>query len=208
MATAADKTEQQRIDATSHNLGRALHELWWLALVEGVVAVFFGIVAIFWPGLTLVALVYLFSAFILAWGIVEIVNGFLSIHRRDTWWLTLIFGLASLGVGIYLVRHPRVSFAAFIVIVGLTLIARGIFDVVGAFVDKRGVSHKGLTIIVGVAAVIAGIILLFQPAAGGVAFVWVLGLYALIYGALTIALAIEAKELASTDNHIANRRRT
>jgi uncharacterized membrane protein HdeD (DUF308 family) len=206
MATAADKTPQHT-DAASHTPGRAINELWWLALVEGVVAVFFGIVAIFWPGLTLVALVYLFSAFILAWGIVEIVHGFLSIHRRDTWWLTLIFGVASLGVGIYLVRHPRVTFAAFIVIVGLTLIARGIFDVVGAFIDKRGVSHRGLTIIVGVAAVIAGIILLFQPAAGGVAFVWVLGLYALIYGALTIALAIEAKELVSAEHYPTNDRR-
>jgi len=70
-------------------------ELWWLFLLQGVAAVFFGIAAIFWPQLTLVTLVFLFSAFILVWGIAEIINGFMSIKRRDTWWLSLIFGLAA-----------------------------------------------------------------------------------------------------------------
>lgn len=167
--------------------------LWWLLLLEGIVAVFFGIVAVFWPGITLVTLVYLFSAFILVWGISEIIHAFLSIRARDTWWLTLLFGIAGLGVGIYLVRHPHVSFAALILIIGLMLIGRGLLDLVGSFLGRRGDTHRVLSAIIGAAAVIAGIILLFQPASGGVAFVWILGLYALVYGALTVALAIELR---------------
>ena len=81
-----------------------------------------------------------------------------------------------------------------ILIIGLLLIGRGILDIVGAFLEKRGASHKVLMGIVGVAALGAGIIILFQPVAGGVAFVWVLGLYAFIYGSLTIALGIQARE--------------
>lgn len=169
-------------------------DLWWLFLLQGVVAVFFGIAAIFWPGLTLTALVYLFSAFILAWAIVEIIHGFLSIGRHGNWMLTLVFGIAGLAAGVYLVRHPQVSFTALILIIGLLLIGRGILDIVGIFLDKHGASHKVLMGIIGLAALGAGIIILFQPVAGGVAFVWVLGLYAFIYGALTIALSIQARE--------------
>lgn len=172
-------------------------DLWWLFLLQGIVAVFFGLAAIFWPGLTLTALVYLFSAFVLAWGIVEVIHGFLGIGRRNNWLLTIIFGIVGLGAGIYLVRHPQVSFTALILIIGLLLIGRGILDIVGIFLDKRGKSHKALMGIIGVAALGAGIIILFQPEAGGVAFVWVLGLYAFIYGALTIALAIQAREALS-----------
>jgi uncharacterized membrane protein HdeD (DUF308 family) len=168
-------------------------------LLQGIAAIFFGIVAVFWPGLTLVTLVYLFSAFVLAWGVVEVIHGFLSVRRSDTWWLTLLFGLVGLGAGIYLVRHPRVSFTALILIIGLVLIGRGLLDLTGAFLVRRGATHRILTLIIGAAALIAGIVLPFQPEAGGAAFVWVLGLYALVFGALTTALAIEARELMN--NH-------
>lgn len=197
---AAVKTGDRSADIIGAK--RGIDELWWLALLQGIVAVFFGLAAVFWPELTLVTLVYLFSAFVLAWGIVEIINGFLSIKRRDTWWLTLLFGLAGMGAGIYLVRHPNVSFTALILIIGLLLIARGLLDLVGAFMDKRGLTHRTLSVIVGAAALAAGIILLFQPENGGVAFVWVLGLYALIFGALTIALSIESREYWSDHNNV------
>ena len=183
------------------------NDLWWLHLLQGVAAIFFGIVAIFWPGLTLVTLVYIFSAFVLAWGIVEVIHGFLSIRRRDTWWLTLLFGLIVLGVGIYLVRHPQVSFTALVVIIGLVLIGRGLLDLIGAILDRHNVSRRTLTLIIGAAALIAGIILLFQPEAGGVAFVWILGLYALVFGALTTALAIEARDFANNHHPDSERRK-
>jgi uncharacterized membrane protein HdeD (DUF308 family) len=169
-------------------------ELWWLTLMQSVLAIFFGIAAIFWPGLTLITLVYLFSAFVLVWGIIEIVHALMSIGRRDTWWLTMIFGLLGLIVGVYLVRHPNVSFATFILLIGATLIVRGLFDVIGTFLDRRSATHRILMLIIGIAAVIAGIIVVMQPAVGGIAFVWVLGLYALVFGIVTFTIAIEARK--------------
>lgn len=189
----AVKTRDPQEEPRPLELKRAEESLWWLGLLQGVAAIFFGIVAIFWPGLTLATLVYLFSAFILAWGIVEVINGLLSVRRRDTWWLTLVFGVAGLSVGTYLVRHPGVSFTALILILGLVLIGRGLLDLMAAFIEPRGSSRRALMLIIGVVALIAGIILLFQPEAGGVAFVWILGLYALVFGSLITALAIETR---------------
>ncbi len=171
-----------------------INELWWLGLMQSVLAIFFGIAAIFWPGLTLLVLVYLFSAFVLAWGIIEIVHALMSIGQRDTWWLTLLFGLAGLIVGVYLVRHPDVSFATFILLIGLTFTVRGVLDIVGTFLDRRSTTHRALLLIAGIAAILAGIITLRQPVAGGVAFVWVLGLYALIFGAINFTIALEARQ--------------
>src|SRR5689334_1463553 len=116
---AAAKANQTPMHDVPEMVMRTEEDLWWLMLLQGVAAIFFGIVAVFWPGLTLVTLVYLFSAFILAWGVVEVIHGFLSVRRNDTWWLTLLFGLIGLGAGIYLVRHPHVSFTALILIIGL-----------------------------------------------------------------------------------------
>lgn len=172
---------------------RTVNDLWWLGVVQGTLAILFGIVAVFWPGLTLITLIYLFSAFILAVGIVEIINGLLSVGRRSTWWMTLVIGLIALGVGVFLVRNPQVSFGVFILIVGITLIARGLIDLVRVFVDRANPTRKALSVIVGVAALVAGIIILLQPEAGGVAFVWILGLYALILGPLIMAISFDMR---------------
>jgi uncharacterized membrane protein HdeD (DUF308 family) len=148
---------------------------------------------LFWPGLTLLTLVYLFTAFVIGLGFMEVMNGLMNIQRRSTWWVTLLVGLASLGVGVYLVRHLDVSFRTFILLIGLLLIARGILDIASSFVERATTPSRVLLILAGVAALIAGIVILFQPVAGGVAFVWVLGLFAMIYGALTLALSFELR---------------
>jgi uncharacterized membrane protein HdeD (DUF308 family) len=176
-------------------VSQTVSALWWLIMAQAVFAIFFGIAAIFWPGLTLLTLVYLFSAYILIWGLIEIVHGLMSIGRRGTWWLTLLFGIVGLGVGIYLIRHPRVSLATFILLIGLTLIVRGVLEVVATFLYPSTATQRGLTLLVGVLAVIAGIIILEEPVAGGVAFVWVLGLYSLIFGTLEFVLALEARNI-------------
>src|ERR1051325_6508271 len=112
--------------ANQSSVSSAVSELWWLGVLQGTVAVLFGIVAVFWPGLTLVTLVYLLSAFVIAVGLTETVMGLMSIKRRDTWWMTLLIGLIGLGAGIYLARHPDASFRTFILVVGISFIARGV----------------------------------------------------------------------------------
>jgi uncharacterized membrane protein HdeD (DUF308 family) len=188
MANAAREAERVSL--------RAINELWWMGALQGIFALFFGITALFWPALSLVTLVYLFSSFVLAIGIVEIVYAVLNIGMRSTWWMSLLVGLIALGAGTYLVRHPGVSFKTFILIIGLTFIARGLVDTFRIFMDKSRVTNKALLAIVSIASIAAGIVILLQPVSGGLAFVWILGLYAMIYGALMIAVSFELhKEL-------------
>lgn len=169
-------------------------EYWWVGMVQGIAALLFGVAAVFWPGLTLATLVYLFSAFVLAWGVISIVHGILSIKNSSTWWLTLIFGFVGTGVGLYLVRHPGVSFKTLILLIGFTLIFRGIVDIIAAFVDEHTATSRIIWLIAGSAAVLAGIVILNQPVAGGVAFVWILGLYSLVFGPLMIAMSLDMKK--------------
>lgn len=177
------------------NGNAAVADLWWVGVVEGVLALLFGIAALFWPGLTLLTLVYIFSAYVLVWAFFEIVFSLMSMRSSSTWWLSLIFGLFALGVGVYLVRHPGVTFATFILLIGFTFIARGIADIVGAFVGESASHSKVLSLIIGAAGLLAGIIVLKQPVAGGVAFVWVLGLYALILGPILLVSGLELRKL-------------
>ncbi|MDB5161181.1 MAG: hypothetical protein JWO96_561 [Candidatus Saccharibacteria bacterium] len=176
-------------DKTSDIVDTVAERFWWLGALQGILAIFFGITATVWPALTLVTLVYLFSAFILTVAIVEIIRGFTGIGRRAGWWMSLLTGF--IGIGIYLVRHPNVSFATFILVVGIGLIARGLIELVIAFSERMRSVYRVLNVIAGLAAIAAGIVILLQPVAGGLAFVWILGLYGLIIGAMSLAVALD-----------------
>lgn len=167
---------------------------WWVLTVQGIAAVLFGIAAVFWPGLTLVSFVYLFGLYLLVAGVVTVLGGLFSINKRGTWVLNVLLGLVLLGIGVYLLRHPATSFALLIILTGSALVVWGVVEVVVALA-KGGASATGKTIAVmaGVVAVLAGVLMFFQPAASGVAFVWVVGLFALINGPLWIALSLDVK---------------
>lgn len=167
---------------------------WWVLTVRGIAAILFGLAAVFWPGLTLVTLVYLFSALILVYGIVDIVEGLLNVGRGGMGWLlTLILGFLQVGVGVYLIRHTTIAFATLILLIGFTLIIRGVFEIIMAFFGDESATGRMLLIIGGIVTGLAGIIMLRQPAAAGVAFVWILGIYALITGPMLIAMSIDTK---------------
>lgn len=161
--------------------------------VRGVVAILFGLVALFWPGLTLVTLVYVFSAFLIVSGLVGFIMSIVTLRDNKYWIMDMLLALLELGIGVYLVRHIGVTLATFILLVGISFTVRGVIDMVRAFIDSSAAGHRVLTGLAGLVSLLAGLVVLRQPVAGGIAFVWVLGLYALITGPLMIALASEAR---------------
>jgi uncharacterized membrane protein HdeD (DUF308 family) len=168
---------------------RHLHEIWWLLMLRGIALVLFGVVAVLWPGLTLVALAVAFAAYLLIGGIVNIIDGVLGIGRRSLWFLTLVIGLAELGVAIWLLKNHYVL-GTFIAVVGLSLVILGILEIIAAFEPGEDAGRRFLTIVGGALALIAGFITLRYPVSSGFAFTWVLGLWGLVAGALQIAMCL------------------
>lgn len=178
----------------------SLKDMWGALAVRGMAAIAFGIAAVFWPQITLVTLVYLFGAYILVSGIVNLIVGLTNLKDENSIWtrvLVLLVALLEVGIGVYLLRHPLVTFATLILLIALALIIRGLFDIFTGIFGEGGASYRTLMVIGGLVAGAVGVILLFQPAASGVAFVWVLGLYALITGPLMVALAFDGKRAAT-----------
>lgn len=163
-------------------------ENWWALVLGGVATIIFGVAAVFWPGITLLVLLYLFSAYALVSGIVNVTAGLGTLGRVDSWFLPVVLGAFELGVGVYLLRHTAVKFTTFIVLIGFVLIARGVIEAVGAYYDARSsVKATAISYVSGIGALVAGIAILFAKQAEGVSFVWILGLYGIVVGTLRIA---------------------
>jgi uncharacterized membrane protein HdeD (DUF308 family) len=161
-----------------------------LMIFEGMISIIFGIAAVFWPKLTIVTLLYIFASYILVLGLINMMNGITQIKSNpSSWYLKLLVGVLELGVGVYLLRHPKVTFATFILLIGFSLIFNGLFRMVVSVSEKLPSTLKTMLIISGLLSLGVGVFVLFQPAASGIAFVWILGLFALINGPLIIAAA-------------------
>lgn len=162
-------------------------ENWWALVLGGVATIIFGVAAVFWPGLTLLVLLYLFSAYVLISGVVNVTGGLGTLGRADSWFLPVALGAFELGVGVYLLRHTAVKFSTFIVLIGFVLIARGVIEAVSVFFNSGLASKaRALSYVSGLGALVAGIAILFAKQSGGVSFVWILGLYAIIVGTIHI----------------------
>ncbi len=162
-------------------------DAWWSLVVGGLVTLIFGVAVLFWPGETFLVLLYLFSSYALLSGIVNVTAGLNMTSVSDTWFLPVILGAFELGVGVYLIRHTAVKFTTFIVLIGFTLIARGLIEAVNVYYNtKLSTKIQAIGYISGLVALVAGIIILFTKESQGISFVWILGLYGLIVGILHI----------------------
>jgi uncharacterized membrane protein HdeD (DUF308 family) len=179
------------LNSEERALGSGAGELWWLWVIQAILAIVFGFLAVLWPGLTLTVFVYLIGVYVLVIGLTEVVRGLMNIRTNDSWWLTLVLGLLLSGAGVYLSRHPHVSFKTFIVVVGVTFLVWGAMNVVRVFFEGQRASQRVLDLIAGVAGLAVGVYTLVQPVSGGLAFVWAFGIYALVYGIMSLVRAIE-----------------
>lgn len=169
--------------------------LWWLFTLQGVVTLIFGLVALFWPELTLAGLVGVFALFIVVYGLADLISAFIRMKSDSGWWLSLAAGIAALIIGVYLISNLEIAYLTFAILVGVFFVVRGILDIVVASVVEEG-EDKLLWIFAGIIAIIAGITVWIFPFVGTVTFVWVLGLYAIVRGAVDVAMAVRVRKVA------------
>ena len=181
-------------------MDRELSNLTGGLALRGVVATLFGMAAVFWPGETLVTLLYLFATFMLVGGVFELIYGIGRFAAPNVPLLmrvvTPLVGLLQMAVGVYMLRHPHITFTTLILLIGFVLIVRGILEIVSGLFDEGPSMFRAVMVVVGLLAMLAGVLVLFQPASAGVAFVWIVGLYALVVGPLLLATAFETHRLA------------
>jgi len=162
---------------------------------QGVLTLLFGVAVVFWPSLTLAILIYLVGAYILVSGIVHIFHSLASMTVDKWWFLTTLLGVVELGFGVYILRHPKETFSVFIGLLGFILIIRGVIELVSALFDTGATgSQRGLAVFSGLFAAVVGIIILDQKAAAGIAFVWLLGIYAIVVGIVELMAARSLNE--------------
>jgi uncharacterized membrane protein HdeD (DUF308 family) len=157
---------------------------------RGGLSILLGVLVLVWPGLTVLTLVTLLSIWLLLVGVMSIVQGVRDVKRGGLGWIvTILLGILELGVGAYLVQRPGLTTLSIITLIGLVFFVQGFVYLVKTFTE-RAVSggHRALSLLFAVLSFVAGVWLWRYPFHGTLAFVWLIGLYLLVAGGLTIAM--------------------
>jgi uncharacterized membrane protein HdeD (DUF308 family) len=172
-----------------------LHSLarhWWVLLLNGVFAIAFGIMAVAWPGLTLVALIMLFAVYCIADGITAIMAAF-NKKERGHWLPMFLLGIVSIIVGIGAIAWPGLTAIALVMFIAAWSIVKGVFEIVAAVELRKEIDNEWLLILAGVVSILFGIVLFARPGQGALALVWVIGFFAIARGALLVMLSLRLR---------------
>jgi uncharacterized membrane protein HdeD (DUF308 family) len=164
---------------------------WWALLLRGIAAVLFGLAALFWPGLTLVVLIVFFGAYALVDGVFAIVAGIRG--SEGSRWLLLAEGVLGVLAGLVAFFWPGMTAMVLLFLISAWAIFTGLLKVVMAIAFRRRTENEWLMGLSGVLSVLFGVVLAVWPGAGLLSLVWLVGIYALIFGVALIVLGFRAR---------------
>jgi uncharacterized membrane protein HdeD (DUF308 family) len=180
-----------------HTLGRA----WWLVLLRGIAAILFGILALAWPGITLVTLVLLWGAWALIDGVTALVAGWRAKDGEKPMWQIVLVGLVGIAAGVLTFVMPGVTAIALLIMIAVWAIVSGVFEIVAAIRLRKEIANEWMLILSGALSVVFGALMILNPGAGALAVLWLIGSFAIAFGVLLVILAFRLKKHATA--HVA-----
>ena len=164
----------------------AVGRSWWVLLFGGIISLGVGIMALVWPGATIIVVAILFAIYLIVSGIFELVRSFAHGLTGGTRVLLLITGVLSIILGVFAIRSAINAAELLAIFIGIAFLFRGFATLFLGFDSPVG---RGWNIFFGIFLLIGGIVILVQPAISLVTLALVVGIWLVIIGIYEIIAA-------------------
>lgn len=168
---------------------------WWLVLLRGVLAVIFGIMALVWPGITVLALVLVWGVYAVADGVAEIGIGIRGAEGLSTAgrWILVILGVFGVVAGIVAFVWPGITALVLAYLIGIWAIIIGIGEISAAIRLRKEIDNEWLMALSGLLAVVLGLIIVIAPGAGVLGLVTLIAWFSIAWGITLVMLAFRIR---------------
>jgi uncharacterized membrane protein HdeD (DUF308 family) len=160
---------------------------WWTFILRGVIAILFGLVAFIFPAIALVTLVLLFAAWFLVDGVAALAAAW-NTRGQSSWWVSLLEGVAGIVAGILALIFPGMAALALLYLVAFWSIVTGIVEIWAAIRLRQQINGELFIAAAGVISVLFGLYLVFFPQLGILGLLWLVGIFAVLFGIALIGL--------------------
>lgn len=171
----------------------AMSNHWWVLVARGVFAILFGLAAIFMPGITLAALIFIFGAYVLLDGGFNIYASLMNRGRYERWWIGLIEGGIGVLAGLGAFFLPGVTGLVLLYLIAFWAVLTGVAEIAAAFELRKQIQGEWLLGISGVLSILFGVLLILSPGTGALAVAWLIGFYAMLFGVTMVALGFRVR---------------
>ena len=178
----------------SRRIKSMLQKSAWVFIISGVLSLLFGIVAMAWPGITLMVLVWAFAIPLLFQGIAQVIFAFKSRHDEHYWLLLFIWGIVNSLASIIAIAYPTITAFFLIMVMGATWLITGIVLAVAAIQLRKQIQNEGWLLVCAIVSAIAGVFVLLNPGAGALSLIWLIAIYAILFGILLMIVGIRARK--------------
>ncbi|HYR14394.1 MAG TPA: HdeD family acid-resistance protein [Mycobacterium sp.] len=162
-----------------------LQHLWKSALLSGILAVILGILALTWPGITIVVAAIFFGAYLLVTGFAQVLFAF-SLHvSAGGRVLLFISGAAALILAVLCFRSLAQSILLLAIWIGVGFIFRGVATAVSAISDPT-LPGRWWEIFIGGISLLAGVVMLASPFQSIATLTVVVGIWLIVIGVFEV----------------------
>src|SRR2546422_3356625 len=168
---------------------------WWVPVIRGIAAIVFGVIAFAYPGLTVATLVLFFGAWVLIDGVFRIAGAIGGRASDPEWGFHLVIGIIGIVIGFLTFRAPQITALALIIYIAAWALMIGATEIVFAIKLRREIKGEWFLILMGLASIIFAVMLLWNPAVGAAALIWIMAWYAVILGVLGIIFGFRLRSL-------------
>jgi uncharacterized membrane protein HdeD (DUF308 family) len=126
---------------TGYHLGGALRRHWVLFLIEGIVLVVLGILALLAPVIASVAATVLFGWLLLLSGVIGLVTTFRARNAPGFWW-SLLSAVIGIVAGVLLLGWPLLGTLSLTAVLIAFLLAEGVVSILYALEHRNALSGR------------------------------------------------------------------
>jgi uncharacterized membrane protein HdeD (DUF308 family) len=166
-------------------------------ILLGILAVIVGIIAVAWPGVTILALVILFAVYAFVGAGLQAVRAFSSGTAGPVFG-HLLLGLIDLAAGVVALAWPGPTAFVLVIVVAAWALVGGFAEVFAGFGSGETAGTRAMLIIAGLVSVAFGIVLFARPGVGAVTLALLFGLYSMIYGFSQITAGVQMRQLGKS----------
>ena len=170
----------------------ALARNWWLILLRGICGILFGVLTFVWPGISLVTLVLLYGAYAVVDGVLALIAAIKGGAPAPRWWLILV-GVLGILAGLVAMAWPGMTAIVLVLFIAGWMIATGVMQIIGAIRLRKEIDNEWWLVAAGALSVLVGVIIAIAPGAGALGLLWVIGSYAIVFGAILVGLAFRLR---------------
>lgn len=164
-------------------------------IIRGLLALGVGIVALAWPGVTVLALVVLFAVFAFAFAALQATEAFAS-RTAGPVAGHLLLGLVDLAAGVVALSWPGPTALVLVLLVGSWAVVAGAFELTAAFGRGEEAGTRAMYALGGLVSMAFGVVLFAHPGMGAISLALVFGLFNLISGSSLLVRGIDTRRAA------------